>query len=71
VRVRRPADIHGFAIDRVAAPATRDVAGRDDARRLGWIVAPAAVCQDLALVHIDNAITPGGIAQAALGAAVA
>jgi N-succinyldiaminopimelate aminotransferase len=38
--------------------------------RLGWVVAPEAVLPDLAVVHIYNAITPGGIAQAAAIAAL-
>jgi aspartate/methionine/tyrosine aminotransferase len=38
--------------------------------RLGWIVAPAAVMPDLSVVHIYNGITPGGIAQAGLIAAL-
>jgi aspartate/methionine/tyrosine aminotransferase len=37
--------------------------------RLGWIVAPQAVLPDLAVVHIYNAVVPGGIAQAAALAA--
>ncbi|WP_461164560.1 pyridoxal phosphate-dependent aminotransferase [Arthrobacter sp. R4-81] len=39
--------------------------------RIGWIVAPAEVMSDLAVVHIYNGITPGGIAQAGLIAATA
>lgn len=38
--------------------------------RIGWIVAPADVMSDLAVVHIYNGITPGGIAQAGLIAAL-
>lgn len=38
--------------------------------RIGWIVAPAEVMSDLAVVHIYNGITPGGIAQAGLIAAL-
>ena len=38
--------------------------------RLGWIVAPAELTPDLALVHIYNSIVPGGIAQAAALAAL-
>jgi aspartate/methionine/tyrosine aminotransferase len=38
--------------------------------RLGWIVAPSEVMSDLAVVHIYNGITPGGIAQAGLIAAL-
>ena len=29
--------------------------------RLGWVVAPASVLPDIAVVHIYNAVTPGGI----------
>lgn len=38
--------------------------------RLGWIAAPAEVMPDLSVVHIYNGITPGGIAQAGLIAAL-
>lgn len=38
--------------------------------RIGWIVAPESVMPDLAVVHIYNGITPGGIAQAGLIAAL-
>ncbi|WP_077489383.1 pyridoxal phosphate-dependent aminotransferase [Sinomonas mesophila] len=38
--------------------------------RIGWIAAPAAVMPDLSVVHIYNGITPGGIAQAGLAAAL-
>lgn len=38
--------------------------------RIGWIVAPAEVMSDLAVVHIYNGVTPGGIAQAGLIAAL-
>lgn len=38
--------------------------------RIGWIVGPAEVMSDLAVVHIYNGVTPGGIAQAGLIAAL-
>lgn len=38
--------------------------------RIGWILAPSEVMSDLAVVHIYNGITPGGIAQAGLIAAL-
>jgi aspartate/methionine/tyrosine aminotransferase len=38
--------------------------------RIGWILAPRAVMSDIAVVHIYNGITPGGIAQAGLIAAL-
>jgi aspartate/methionine/tyrosine aminotransferase len=38
--------------------------------RIGWIIAPSAVLSDLAVVHIYNGVTPGGIAQAGLIAAL-
>jgi aspartate/methionine/tyrosine aminotransferase len=38
--------------------------------RLGWVVAPTPVLPDIAVVHIYNAVTPGGIAQAAALAAL-
>jgi aspartate/methionine/tyrosine aminotransferase len=37
--------------------------------RIGWLVGPPSIAADLALVHIYNGLTPGGIAQA--GALVA
>jgi aspartate/methionine/tyrosine aminotransferase len=37
--------------------------------RIGWLVGPPSIAADLALVHIYNGLTPGGIAQA--GAVVA
>jgi N-succinyldiaminopimelate aminotransferase len=37
--------------------------------RIGWVVSPASVADDVARAHIYNGLTPGGIAQA--GAVVA
>jgi aspartate/methionine/tyrosine aminotransferase len=39
--------------------------------RIGWLVAPASIRPDLALVHVYNSIVAGGIAQAAACAALA
>lgn len=33
--------------------------------RLGWVVAPAAILRDIALVHIYNVVTPTGLTQLA------
>jgi aspartate/methionine/tyrosine aminotransferase len=38
--------------------------------RIGWILAPRVVMSDLAVVHMYNGVTPGGIAQAGLIAAL-
>ncbi len=38
--------------------------------RIGWIVGPSPVMGDMARVHIYNAVTPGGIAQAGAIAAL-
>ena len=39
--------------------------------RIGWLVGPSYVAHDLALTHIYNGLTPGGIAQAGALAALA
>jgi aspartate/methionine/tyrosine aminotransferase len=33
--------------------------------RVGWVVGPAAIIKDIALVHIYNVVTPTGLSQAA------
>ena len=38
--------------------------------RIGWVVAPAALADDVARAHIYNGLTPGGIAQAGATAAL-
>jgi aspartate/methionine/tyrosine aminotransferase len=38
--------------------------------RVGWVVSPAAVADDMARAHIYNGLTPGGIAQAGAVAAL-
>jgi len=38
--------------------------------RVGWIVGPASIMDDMARVHIYNVVTPGGIAQAGALAAL-
>ena len=38
--------------------------------RIGWVVAPAALADDVARAHIYNGLTPGGIAQAGALAAL-
>jgi N-succinyldiaminopimelate aminotransferase len=38
--------------------------------RIGWLVGPPYVAPDLALVHIYNGLTPGGIGQAGALAAL-
>ncbi|BCW34379.1 aminotransferase [Arthrobacter sp. StoSoilA2] len=56
--------------DRTVIVGTPSIEQRMIGWRIGWIVAPAAVIPDLAMVHIYNGITPGGIAQAGLIAAL-
>lgn len=55
--------------DRVVTIGTVSIEQRMIGWRLGWVVAPRAVLPDIAVVHIYNAIAPGGIAQAAALAA--
>lgn len=38
--------------------------------RIGWVVSPAEVADDMARAHIYNGLTPGGIAQAGALAAL-
>ena len=67
--VVHPASLAGMR-DRTVTVGSVSMEQRMIGWRLGWIVAPAAVCEDLALVHVYNAITPGGIAQAGALAAL-
>jgi aspartate/methionine/tyrosine aminotransferase len=64
-----PASLPGLR-DRLVTIGTVSLEQRMIGWRLGWIVAPEAVTPDLAVVHIYNSITPGGIAQAAALAAL-
>ena len=64
-----PASYPGMR-DRTVIVGTASIEQRMIGWRIGWIVAPRAVMSDLAVVHIYNGITPGGIAQAGLIAAL-
>jgi aspartate/methionine/tyrosine aminotransferase len=66
--VVHPASLPGLR-DRLVTIGTVSIEQRMIGWRLGWIVAPQAVLPDLAVVHIYNAVVPGGIAQAAALAA--
>jgi aspartate/methionine/tyrosine aminotransferase len=67
--VVHPASLRGLR-DRLVTIGTVSLEQRMIGWRLGWIVAPEAVTPDLAVVHIYNSVTPGGIAQAAALAAL-
>lgn len=64
-----PASYPGMR-DRTIIIGTASIEQRMIGWRIGWILAPRAVMSDLAVVHIYNGITPGGIAQAGLIAAL-
>lgn len=64
-----PASYPGMR-DRTIIIGTSSIEQRMIGWRIGWILAPAAVMPDLTVVHIYNGITPGGIAQAGLIAAL-
>jgi aspartate/methionine/tyrosine aminotransferase len=55
--------------DRLVTVGTISIEQRMIGWRLGWVIAPPTVLPDIALVHIYNAVAPGGIAQAAALAA--
>jgi aspartate/methionine/tyrosine aminotransferase len=63
-----PASMPGLR-DRLITVGSVSIEQRMIGWRLGWIVAPRTVLPDLSLVHIYNAVVPGGIAQAAALAA--
>ncbi len=64
-----PASYPGMR-ERTVIVGTASIEQRMIGWRIGWILAPRAVMSDLAVVHIYNGITPGGIAQAGLIAAL-
>jgi aspartate/methionine/tyrosine aminotransferase len=63
-----PASLPGLR-DRLVTVGTVSIEQRMIGWRLGWVIAPRPVLPDIALVHIYNAVAPGGIAQAAALAA--
>jgi aspartate/methionine/tyrosine aminotransferase len=67
--VLSPASYPGMR-DRTVTLGTPSIEQRMIGWRIGWILAPRAVMSDLAVVHMYNGVTPGGIAQAGLIAAL-
>jgi aspartate/methionine/tyrosine aminotransferase len=68
--VRHPAALEGMA-ERTITIGSVSAEWRMIGWRIGWLAAPAAIAAELALVHIYNGLTPGGIAQAGALAALA
>ena len=66
--VTHPAALEGMT-ERTVTIGSVSVEWRMIGWRIGWLAGPPAIAADLALVHIYNGLTPGGIAQA--GAVVA
>jgi aspartate/methionine/tyrosine aminotransferase len=66
---RHPASLAGMA-DRVIHVGCVTMEQRMIGWRIGWVVSPAAVAEDMARAHIYNGLTPGGIAQAGAVAAL-
>ncbi len=66
---RHPASLPGMA-DRVVHVGCVSMEQRMIGWRVGWVVSPAAVADDMARAHIYNGLTPGGIAQAGAVAAL-
>jgi aspartate/methionine/tyrosine aminotransferase len=66
---RHPASLPDMA-DRVIHVGCVTMEQRMIGWRIGWIVSPAEVADDVARAHIYNGLTPGGIAQAGAVAAL-
>jgi len=66
--VTHPAALEGMT-ERTVTIGSVSVEWRMIGWRIGWLAGPPVIAADLALVHIYNGLTPGGIAQA--GAVVA
>ena len=66
---RHPASLPDMA-DRVVHVGCVTMEQRMIGWRIGWIVSPAEVADDMARAHIYNGLTPGGIAQAGAVAAL-
>jgi aspartate/methionine/tyrosine aminotransferase len=67
--VRHPLALEGMA-ERTITIGTVSAEWRMIGWRIGWLVGPPYVAPDLALTHIYNGLTPGGIAQAGALAAL-
>jgi aspartate/methionine/tyrosine aminotransferase len=68
--VRHPAALAGMA-ERTITCGSVSMEWRMIGWRIGWLAGPPAIAAELALVHIYNGLTPGGIAQAGAVAALA
>lgn len=66
---RHPASLPDMA-DRVIHVGCVSMEQRMIGWRIGWVVSPAEVADDMARAHIYNGLTPGGIAQAGALAAL-
>jgi aspartate/methionine/tyrosine aminotransferase len=66
---RHPASMPDLA-DRVIHVGSVSMEQRMIGWRVGWVVSPAEVADDVARAHIYNGLTPGGIAQAGVLAAL-
>jgi aspartate/methionine/tyrosine aminotransferase len=66
---RHPASLPDMA-DRVIHVGTVSMEQRMIGWRIGWVVSPAELADDVARAHIYNGLTPGGIAQAGAVAAL-
>jgi len=66
---RHPASLPDMA-DRVIHVGCVTMEQRMIGWRIGWVVSPAEVADDVARAHIFNGLTPGGIAQAGAVAAL-
>lgn len=66
---RHPASLPGMA-DRVLHVGCVTMEQRMIGWRIGWVVAPRELADDVARAHIYNGLTPGGIAQAGAEAAL-
>jgi aspartate/methionine/tyrosine aminotransferase len=68
-RVVHPSSLPGMR-DRVITVGTVSLEQRMIGWRIGWVVSPAELMEDISRVHIYNGLTPGGIAQAGAVAAL-
>jgi aspartate/methionine/tyrosine aminotransferase len=66
---RHPASLPDMA-DRVIHVGSVSMEQRMIGWRIGWVVAPAALADDVARAHIYNGLTAGGVAQAGAVAAL-
>jgi len=67
--VARPASLDGMT-ERTITIGSVTAEWRMIGWRIGWLAGPQTIARELALVHIYNGLTPGGIAQAGAVAAL-